>query len=193
MAIYVWLQCCKCNKSIKLHLFSFSRNKYGVFVPLCEHFNVKYSFTAKYKFFSLGWSIVLEVKVQCRRCSKNYYNFGQMTFNSEFYNIDMNHHCCYNVFILSVDGEKFLNDGKGYLLQRKLREQEEKFIIEHDKKNKEKTAISKKIKFDLDYIDKSYDEMISKEEYKIATDLNFDIEEEIEKIMNYEICQVNLV
>ena len=193
MAIYVWLQCCKCNKSIKLHLFSFSRNKYGVFVPLCEHFNVKYSFTAKYKFFSLGWSIVLEVKVQCRRCSKNYYNFGQMTFNSEFYNIDMRHHCCYNVFILSVDGEKFLNDGKGYLLQRKLREQEEKFIIEHDKKNKEKTAISKKIKFDLDYIDKSYDEMISKEEYKIATDLNFDIEEEIEKIMNYEICQVNLV
>ena len=150
MAIYVWLQCCKCNKSIKLHLFSFSRNKYGVFVPLCEHFNVKYSFTAKYKFFSLGWSIVLEVKVQCRRCSKNYYNFGQMTFNSEFYNIDMSHHCCYNVFILSVDGEKFLNDGKGYLLQRKLREQEEKFIIEHDKKNKEKTAISKKIKFDLD-------------------------------------------
>lgn len=193
MAIYVWLQCCKCNKSIKLHLFSFSRNKYGVFVPLCEHFNVKYSFTAKYKFFSLGWSIVLEVKVQCRRCSKNYYNFGQMTFNSEFYNIDMRHHCCYNVFILSVDGEKFLNDGKGYLLQRKLREQEEKFIIEHDKKNKEKTAISKKIKFDLDYIDKFYDEMISKEEYKIATDLNFDIEEEIEKIMNYEICQVNLV
>ena len=193
MAIYVWLQCCKCNKSIKLHLFSFSRNKYGVFVPLCEHFNVKYSFTAKYKFFSLGWSIVLEVKVQCRRCSKNYYNFGQMTFNSEFYNIDMSHQFCYNVFILSVDGEKFLNDGKGYLLQRKLREQEEKFIIEHDKKNKEKTAISKKIKFDLDYIDKSYDEMISKEEYKIATDLNFDIEEEIEKIMNYEICQVNLV
>ena len=193
MAIYVWLQCCKCNKSIKLHLFSFSRNKYGVFVPLCEHFNVKYSFTAKYKFFSLGWSIVLEVKVQCRRCSKNHYNFGQMTFNSEFYNIDMRHHCCYNVFILSVDGEKFLNDGKGYLLQRKLREQEEKFIIEHDKKNKEKTAISKKIKFDLDYIDKSYDEMISKEEYKIATDLNFDIEEEIEKNMNYEICQVNLV
>ena len=193
MAIYVWLQCCKCNKSIKLHLYSFSRNKYGVFVPLCEHFNVKYSFIAKYKFFSLGWSIVLEVKVQCRRCSKNYYNFGQMTFNSEFYNIDMSHHCCYNVFILSVDGEKFLNDGKGYLLQRKLREQEEKFIIEHDKKNKEKTAISKKIKFDLDYIDKSYDEMISKEEYKIATDLNFDIEEEIEKIMNYEICQINLV
>ena len=45
----------------------------------------------------------------------------------------------------------------------------------------------------MDYIDKSYDEMISKEEYKIATDLNFDIEEEIEKIMNYEICQVNLV
>ena len=35
--------------------------------------------------------------------------------------------------------------------------------------------------------------MISKEEYKIATDLNFDIEKEIEKIMNYEICQVNLV
>ena len=35
--------------------------------------------------------------------------------------------------------------------------------------------------------------MISKEEYKIATDLNFDIEEEIEKNMNYEICQVNLV
>ena len=116
-----------------------------------------------------------------------------MTFNSEFYNIDMSHQFCYNVFILSVDGEKFLNDGKGYLLQRKLREQEEKFIIEHDKKNKEKTAISKKIKFDLDYIDKSYDEMISKEEYKIATDLNFDIEEEIDKIMNYEICQVNLV
>lgn len=194
MAIYVLMQCCKCNRSLKLHLFSFSKNKYNIYTRLCEHFNVVYSFTTKYKFFSLGWYIILEVKVQCRKCQHNYYNFGQITFNAENYNIDLMHNCCYNVFILSVDGSKFLSDGKGYLLQKKLKENEEKFRIEQDEKRKkeEEEEKTEKIKFDLDYIDDEYDKMIIKEDNKIFLDLNFDAKEEIEKKINFQYSKINI-
>ena len=195
MAIYVLLQCCKCNRSLKLHLFSFSINKYCIYTRLCEHFNVVYSFTAKYKFFSLGWYIILEVRVQCRKCQHNYFNFGQITFNAENYNIDLMHNCCYNVFILSVDGFKFLSDGKGYLLQKKLKEIEEKFRIEQDKKRKqeeeeEEEKENAKIKFDLDYIDDEYDEIIMKEDNKMFIDLNFDVKEEIQKKLIFNLIKL---
>ena len=67
MAIYIWMLCCKCHQSIKLHLYSFSKNKHDIFVKLCEHFNVKYTYICKWGFFTLGWKIILEVKVQCRK------------------------------------------------------------------------------------------------------------------------------
>ncbi len=126
MAIYIWMLCCKCHKNIKLHLYSCSKNKNDIFVKLCDHFNVKYTYICKWGFFTLGWKITLEVKVQCRKCNHNYYNFGQITFNSDYYNLDRLYDCCYNVFSLSVDGYKYLNDGKGNLLQAKLKENEEK-------------------------------------------------------------------
>jgi hypothetical protein len=194
MAIYVLMQCCKCNRSKKLHLYSFSKNKYGISVQLCEHFNIIYSYTAKYKFFSLGWYIILEVKVQCRKCMQNYYNFGSNTFNSEFFSLDLMHQCCYNVFILSVDGYKFVSDGKGYLLQKGLKEQEEHFRIEQDKKKQEEERKQKneKFKFDMNYIDIECDQMIIKEDSKISIDLSFDIREEIEKKMNYQLNKASI-
>jgi len=195
MAIYVLMQCCKCNRSKKLHLYSFSKNKFGMSIQLCEHFNVIYSYTTKYKFFSLGWYIILEVKVQCRKCLQNYYNFGSNTFNSEFFSLDLMHQCCYNVFILSVDGGKFLSDGKGYLLQKKLKEQEEKFRIEQDKRKleEERKKKNEEFKLDMNYIDIECDQMIIKEDNKISIDLSFDIREEIEKKMNYQLSKSSFV
>ena len=104
------------------------------------------------------------------------------------------HNCCYNVFILSVDGFKFLSDGKGYLLQKKLKEIEEKFRIEQDKKRKqeEEEKENAKIKFDLDYIDDEYDEIIMKEDNKMFLDLNFDVKEEIEKKINFQFNKINI-
>lgn len=193
MAIYVLLQCCKCSKSKKLHLFSYTKNKYGVSIKLCEHFNVIYSYTCKYKFFSLGWNIILEVKVQCRKCSQNYFNFGKNTFNSEFYSIDYKHQCCYNVFIMSVDGNKFLSDGEGFILQAKLKEQEEKLKIEHDKKRKreEEKQLDILFKNDLNYIDEELNQLLIKEDNKISIDLNLDIIEEIDKKLNFTFSKVS--
>ena len=193
MAIYVLLQCCRCNKRKKLHLYSYSKNKYGISYKLCEHFNIIYSFTCKYKFFSLGWYIILEVKVQCRKCSQNYFNFGKNTFNSDFFNLDLFHQCCSNVFIMSIDGYKFLSDGKGILLQKKLIEEEEKFKIEQDKKRKEeeKKEKDKKYKFDMDYIDDEYIQLLSQENNILSADLNFDINEEIDKKLNFQFSRLN--
>ena len=98
MAIYILFQCCKCNSKRRLHLYSCSSNQYDCQVQLCEHFNLKYSYTCKWGFFTLGWKIILEVKVQCKKCNHNYFNFGSNTFNSDFYELDNQHACCYNVF-----------------------------------------------------------------------------------------------
>jgi hypothetical protein len=83
MAIYIYLQCCKCKNSHKLHLYSFSFNQYEIFNNLCEHFNIKYTYITNFGFFTLGWSITLEVKVQCRKCEESYYNFvGKILSNN---------------------------------------------------------------------------------------------------------------
>ena len=193
MAIYVLLQCCKCNQKIKLHLYSFSKNKLDIFSKLCEHFNVKYSYKSNYGFFSLGWRIILEVKVQCRKCFKNYFNFGKNTFNSEFYNYDNYHDCCFNVFIMSVCGNIFAKDGQGLLLQKKLREQEEKFKIEQEitRQKEEKRQLEKIFDYDMDYIDEKLNQTLIKEDTRLSIDLNFDINEEIDKQYNYIISKVS--
>ena len=193
MAIYVLLQCCKCNNSIKLHLYSFSINKFDIFSKLCEHFNVRYSYTCKYGFFSLGWRIILEVKVQCRKCFKSYYNFGKNTFNSDFYNYDNYHDCYFNVFIMSVCGNIFAKDVKGLLLQKKLREQEEKFKMEQEikRQKEEKKQLDKIFDYDLDYIDEKLNQTLIKEDTRLSIDLNFDINEEIDKKYNYTISKIS--
>ena len=99
------------------------------------------------------------MKVQCRKCNHNYYNFGQITFNSDYYNLDRIYDCCYNVFSLSVDGYKFLNDGKGNLLQAKLRENQEKIKKEQELNkqleihNKENHHLDKSFKYYMNFIE----------------------------------------
>ena len=127
MAIYIVFQCCKCNSKNRLHLYSCSTNQYDKYVKLCDHFNIRYSYTCKWGFFTLGWEIILEVKVQCRKCNSNYYNFGSNRYNSSYYENDMHHACCYNVFMVSVNGYNYANDGKGLLLQQKQKELEDAY------------------------------------------------------------------
>jgi len=127
MAIYVLFQCCKCNSKRRIHLYSCSSNQYDIHSQLCEHFNIKYSYTCKWGFFTLGWKIIIEVKVQCRKCNHKYHNFGSITFNSDYYNIDLQYTCCYNVFNYSVNGYNYGNNGNGLLLQQKQKELEDAF------------------------------------------------------------------
>ena len=144
MAIYVLLQCCKCNSKKYLHLYSCSSNKYDIYSQLCEHFNIRYSYTCKFGFFTLGWKIILEIKVQCKKCNSKYYNFGSTTFNSDYYQYDNHHACCYNVFIVSVSGYNYASDGKGLILQEKQRELEEKFKKQQE--TKKKRELEEKVK-----------------------------------------------
>ena len=61
--------------------------------------------------------IIFEAKVQC---NSNYYNFEQ--FN--YYNLDRLYDCGDNDFSLIVDGYSYSNNGKGNILQAKLKEDE---------------------------------------------------------------------
>jgi hypothetical protein len=94
---------------------------------------------------------------------------------------------------MSIDGYKFLSDGKGILLQKKLIEEEEKFKIEQDKKRKEEEKKEKdeKYKFDMDYIDDEYIQLLSQENNILSADLNFDINEEIDKNLNFQFSRLN--
>ena len=196
MAIYIWMLCCKCHKNIKLHLYSCSKNKNDIFVKLCDHFNVKYTYICKWGFFTLGWKIILEVKVQCRKCNHNYYNFGQITFNSDYYNLDRLYDCCYNVFSLSVDGYKYLNDGEGNLLQAKLKENEEKIKKEQELnkqleiQNKENQNLDKLFKYDSNFIDEEFNKFLSEETFKLNWNLTLDIEEKIDEQLNFQIVKI---
>ena len=196
MAIYIWMLCCKCHKNIKLHLYSCSKNKNDIFVKLCDHFNVKYTYICKWGFFTLGWKIILEVKVQCRKCNHNYYNFGQITFNSDYYNLERLYNCCYNVFSLSVDGYKYLNDGKGTLLQAKLKENEEKIKKEQELnkqleiQNKENQNLDKLFKYDSNFIDEEFNKFLSEETFKLNWNLTLDIEEKIDEQLNFQIVKI---
>ena len=127
MAIYIEFRCFFCNAHHRLHLYSFSKNKYDILHNLCPHFNIRYSYTCKYGFFSIGWSIILGIKVQCKMCNSKYYNFGTTTFNSEYYNFNSHHICCYNVFMITVDGYDYLSDGKGFILQEEQRKLAKEF------------------------------------------------------------------
>ena len=196
MAIYIWMLCCKCHKNIKLHLYSCSKNKNDIFVKLCDHFNVKYTYICKWGFFTIGWKIILEVKVQCRKCNHNYYNFGQITFNSDYYNLERLYDCCYNVFSLSVDGYKYLNDGGGALLQAKLKENEEKIKKEQELnkqleiQNKENQNLDESFKYDSNFIDEEFNKFLSEETFKLNWNLTLDIEEKIDEQLNFQIVKI---
>lgn len=201
MAIYVLLQCCKCNSQKRLHLYSCSRNKDDIYSCLCGHFNVRYSYTCKFGFFSLGWSIVLEVKIQCKKCKKHY-NFGNNTFNSNYYSYDNHHVCCYNVFRVNVSGYGYASDASGLSLQKKQSELEEKLKkVEQEKKekrkiekiietqNKETEKLKQLYNFDTDFIDSEMNQLLNSLDYKINNELNYDIEENIQKKNNLKFCK----
>ncbi len=196
MAIYIYLQCCKCKNSHKLHLYSFSSNQYEKFLNLCEHFNTKYTYIAKYGFFSLGWSIILEIKVQCKKCENNYYNFGKLTFNSENFDKELDYDCCNNVFSICVSGNKFFNNGKALLMQERINKKiNDKLKIEEEKKIQQKKEIKKKnyikkiFNYDMNYIDKDLNKILLNQNNKIYFDITFNINEEIEKEKNYKIVK----
>jgi hypothetical protein len=208
MAIYVILQCCKCNSQKRLHLFSNSKNKYDINHHLCEHFDINYSYVCKFGFFSFGWSIILEVRVQCNKCNTKY-NFGDITFNSDYYKHENHHTCCYNVFMINVEGYNYASTGKGLLLQEKQRElekqskkeQQEKKEKEEKRKNKikeknkiqkltkmqqkEKKELDKLYRLNTDYIDLELNTLLLSLDNKINNELSYDIEESIDKRFNY--------
>ena len=208
MAIYVILQCYKCNSQKRLHLYSYSKNKYDINYHLCEHFNIKYSFISKFGFFSLGWSIILKVQVQCNNCN-NRFNFGDITFNSEYYKYSIPHICCYNVFMINVDGYKYESNGKGFLMQEKQKELLKQHKIEkEEKKNKEekrkremeekvkmkrltikqkkeKKELDKLYRLDTNYIESELNKLFLSMDNRLNNELNFDIEESLDKNYNY--------
>ena len=191
MAIYILLQCCKCQSRIRLHLYSFSKNKYDIYSQLCEHFNIRYSYTAKYGFFSLGWSINLEVKVQCRNCNNKYYNFGNNTFNADYYEYNNDHSCCYNVFIVSVAGNTYSTDGKGLLLQAKQRELEEKFKKEKEKERIEEEKRRRKIKERLEIQRKKEERMLKKLKIKNEIERQKEEEKKLNQLCNFDISYMD--
>lgn len=94
---------------------------------------------------------------------------------------------------MSVDGNKFLSDEEGFILQAKLKEQEEKLKIENDKKRKreEEKQLDILFKNDLNYIDEELNQLLIKEDNKISIDLNFDIIEEIDTKLNFTFSKVS--
>ena len=68
VAIYVMFKCCRCESWETWKLCSYTRNENGT-IYLCEHFKIYYSFKAHYAFFSLGWSIDMYIRADCRKCS----------------------------------------------------------------------------------------------------------------------------
>lgn len=179
MAIYILFQCCKCNSKKRIHLYSCSSNQYDIHSQLCEHFNVKYSYTCKWGFFTLGWRIILEVKVQCRKCNHNYHNFGSITFNSGYYSIDLQYTCCYNVFNYSVNGNNYENNGNGLLLQKKQTELEDAFKKGQQMKMQKEIKRQQQIKKQEEL--KKQQEIKKKQELKIQKEK---IEKEKKRINN---------
>ena len=213
MAIYVILQCFKCNSQKRIHLFSSSNNKYDINHHLCEHFNVKYSYICKFGFFTLGWSIILKVQVQCNNCNSRF-NFGDTTFNSDYYKHENHHTCCYNVFMINVDGYKYASNGEGFLLQEKQRELQKQHKKEKEEKKKKEeikkremkkkmkmkqlTLSQKKEQIELDklyilntnYIDKELNKLFLSMDNRLNNELSFDIEESLDKKFKYSFTKI---
>ena len=197
MAIYIVFQCCKCNSKRRLHLYSISTNQYDIYDKLCEHFNIRYSYTCKWGFFTLGWEIILEVKVQCRKCNSNYYNFGSNKYNSSYYENDMHHACCYNVFLVSVNGYNYANDGKGLLLQQKQKELEDAFKKQQQIKIQEEIERQQEIRRQKEMkkqqeIQKQKELEIQKEKLKINNIMERQKNEEIEIAQLYN-CDTDFI
>lgn len=208
MAIYVVFQCCKCNTKKRLHLYSCSKNEFDKNYNLCEHFTVTYSYICKWGFFTLGWNIKILVQIKCKNCN-NKYSFGENTFNSHYYTHYNYHICCYNVFMFNVTGNNYATDGKGLLLQDEQRQLENKFKkeIEVKRKNeekrkrnleekikiqnltkrqrKEKKELDKLYNLNINYIELELNKLFLSMDNKLNNELSFDLEENMNKKINY--------
>ena len=207
MAIYVLFQCCKCFGNIRLHLYSSSSNKNNISVQLCRHFDIIYSYKCNWGFFTLGWNIILDLRVKCRKCKQNYFNFGSTTFNADYYEFNSHHICCYNVFILSVSGYNFSNNEKGYLLQKEQQKLNEKIKKGQNNEKKENLSYTKdlnmknnfqkketekkrkKISCNTNYIEKDLTHLSHNLNYQFQNELSLDIEEKINETVNFSICK----
>lgn len=204
MAIYVLLQCCKCNNQKRIHLFSCSINKDDITYHLCQHFTVRYTYTCKFGFL-INWSIVLNVKAICKNCNRNL-NFGDNTFNSRHYSLENHATCCHHVFRINVSGSSYASDTYGINLQKtednKTKEEEKKWLkrqaIEEEKKrlqrqeqlkvqqiinnqNEEENQLIQESNFNLDFIENERTNKNNAFIYDMNNELNFDIGEYIEK------------
>ena len=193
MAIYVLLQCCKCNSQKRIHLYSCSINKDDVTYNLCSHFTVRYTYTCEFGFFTLGWSIVLRVKTTCKNCYGDL-NFGENTFNSGYYSLETHKKWCHHVFRVNVSGYSYASDTKGIELQenedKRQREQKEKMEREQERQkvkkiveeqNQESKQLEQENNFDLDFMDNEMMNLNNILDYELNFELNFDIGEHIEK------------
>ena len=159
MAIYVLFKCLRCDKEghtseIRKHLYSCSRNKDYIRSRVCDHFEVIYSYEAKWGVFTIGWKIRINVKHICQKCGKTRC-YEEKTYNSKNYQFDEYKDCCYNVFSYSVRGYDY-GSGDGYRLQdnldeelrkekeRKREEQERKRKREEERKRKEEIERERK-------------------------------------------------
>ena len=204
MAIYVLLQCCKCNNQKRIHLFSCSINKDDITYHLCQHFTVRYTYTCKFGFL-INWSIVLNVKAICKNCNRNL-NFGDNTFNSRYYNLENHAKCCHHVFRINVSGSSYASDTYGIHLQetednKTIEEQKKRLqrqAIEEQKKrlqrqeqlkvqqiindqNEEENQLIQESNFNLDFIENERTNKNNAFIYDMNKELNFDIGEHIEK------------
>ena len=181
MAIYVLLQCCRCNEQKRLHLYSCSRNKDDIFYNLCKHFTLRYTYTCKFGFFTLGWKIILEVRIKCQNCNSNY-SFQENTFNKGRANFDAHHICCGNVFRMNVSGYDYASDNSGLELQAKedrRRGEEEKKAEEEKSKKIKRLKLSNSL--NTDFIDTETEKLTNELDFEINNELNFDIGENLEK------------
>ena len=214
MAIYVILQCFKCNSQKRLHLYSSSKNQYDINHHLCEHFNVKYSYICKFGFFSYGWKIILKVEVKCNNCDGRF-NFPDTTFNSDYYKHANPHICCFNVFMINVDGYNYASNGEGFLLQEKQKELEKQFKKEKEEKRieeekrkkdekrkremeekmemrkltknqqKENKELDKLYRLNTNYIELELNKLFLSMDNRLNNELSYDIEENFDKKFNY--------
>ena len=186
MAIYVLLQCCKCNTQKRIHLYSCSPNKDNVSKNLCPHFTINYTYICKFGFFTLGWSIRLNVRATCNKCYHDL-NFGENSFNSRNYQLETHSTCCHHVFRVNVDGYNYGNDRYGIQLQknedksRKDKEEKEKVRNILEKQRQEANKLNQENNFDLSFIDNDKIALNNYFDYQINLELNFDVGELIDK------------
>ena len=192
MAIYVLLQCCKCNEQKRIHLYCCSINKNDIYYYLCEHFSIRYTYICNFGFF-IKWSIVLNVKAICNNCNRSLY-LGENTFNSRYYSLETHATCCHHVFRVNVSGSSYATHHYGIQLQNsednKAKEEEKKKLQRQEQlkvqqimneQNEEENRLMQENNIDVDFIYNEITNINNAFIYDMNNELNFNIGEHIQK------------